>query len=58
MPNYLLEDCAQSRAFLAGIGRTPTDLSPFLLVWLTEEEISMAKSIGLKVWDDLSGQEI
>lgn len=58
MPNYLLEDCASARNFLAQIKRTPTDLGCFLLVWLTEEEIAQAKARGLKVWDDLTGQEV
>lgn len=58
MPNYLLEDCPQARAFLASIKRTPTDLSPFLLIWLSDEEVAQAKQLGLKVVDDLTGQEV
>lgn len=58
MPNYLLEDCPQARDFLAHMKRTATDLGCFLLVWLTEEEIAEAKARGLKVWDDLSGEEV
>jgi len=58
VPNYLLEDCPQARAFLATIKRTPTDLSPFILIWLSDEEVAQAKALGLKVIDDLTGQEV
>ena len=58
VPNYLLEDCPLARAFLASIKRNPTELSPFLLMWLTDEEVAQAKALGLKVIDDLSGQQV
>ena len=58
VPNYLLEDCPRARAFLASIKRTPTDLSPFILIWLSDEEVAQAKAMGLKVIDDLTGQEV
>lgn len=58
MVNYLIADSPAARRFLACIGREGADLGPYILVWLSDEELAEAKARGLDVWDDLSGEKM
>lgn len=58
MVNYLIWDCRQARRFLALIGRDAAEIGPYILVWLSDEELADAKRYGLDIWEDLSGEKM